>query len=40
MADLLDVSLTYATLNNTETYAAVVKGVRLSEAVLAEWGGE
>ncbi len=37
IADLLDVSLTYTALNNTGTYAAVVKGVRLAEAVLAEW---
>lgn len=40
VADLLDESLAYARLPRHGEYPTAVKGVRLAEAVLAEWGGE
>ncbi len=41
IADMLDVALAYARIPGpTQQYPATVKGVRLAEVVLAEWGGE
>lgn len=41
MADMLDESLAYARLpGRVQQYPMAVKGVRLAEAILAEWGPE
>ncbi len=40
IADLLDESLAYARLIRHQEYPTAVKGVRLAETILAEWGGE